>query len=84
MFNLERPHHDLPTTPITAPRRRLSGGLLVAIIAGAVLALGFCAIVVVGVLSLLGHSVTPTTLVSTDGKSQITAPGTWRKLDNLN
>ena len=73
-----------PTTPAEAPRRRLSRGLLVAIIAGAVLALGFCAIVAIGVLSLLGQRVAPTTIVSADGKSQISAPGTWRKLDNLN
>jgi hypothetical protein len=72
------------STPVTPVRRRLPGWLIAVIIAGSALALVFCAIMVIGVLTLLGQKVTPTAITADDGKSQVTVPGTWQKLSNLN
>ncbi|MFL5801292.1 MAG: hypothetical protein ACJ8CR_06075 [Roseiflexaceae bacterium] len=72
------------STPATPVRRRFPGWLIAVIIAGSVLALVFCAIMVIGVLTLLGQKVTPTAITADDGKSQVTVPGTWQKLSNLN
>src|SRR5580765_1302488 len=72
------------STPATPTRRRFPGWLIGVIIAGSVFALALCAIMVIGVLTLLGQKVTPTQINSDDGKTQVAVPGTWQKLTNLN
>ena len=72
------------STPAPPTRRRFPGWLIAVIAAGSVFALILCAIVVIGVLTLLGQKVTPTMITSDDNTSQVTVPGTWQKLSNLN
>jgi hypothetical protein len=72
------------SVPAPPPRRRFPGWLIALIAAGSVFALVLCAIIVIGVLTLLGQKVTPTTITSDDSISQVAVPGTWQKLSNLN
>jgi thiol-disulfide isomerase/thioredoxin len=71
-----------PAAPST-PSRRIPGWLIALIAVGGLGALGFCAIVVIGILTLLGARVTPAPLVAVDGQSQLSVPGAWRSVTDL-
>jgi thioredoxin len=49
----------LPSAPLTPPRRRFPRWLIAVLIAGGIGTLAFCAIISIGVLTLLGSKVTP-------------------------
>ena len=72
-----------PASP-PVPRRTFPRWLIVLLVLGSLGTLAFCAILVVGVLTLLGGKVTPTVINAIDGKSHVTVPGTWHALTNLN
>jgi hypothetical protein len=76
---------DLSTPAAVPPPRSSRWPLVVAMIAAGAVGLCLCAIVTVGVLSLLGRRVeTPTIITATDGQSQLTVPSTWTTQTDLN
>lgn len=81
---------DLPATPTPEPaKKRFPRWLLIALLVSVPVMLVFCAIVSIGVLTLLGQRVDPATLpkntvTSTDGHSQVAIPSSWNAQDDLN
>ncbi|HET9223756.1 MAG TPA: hypothetical protein VFO07_14690, partial [Roseiflexaceae bacterium] len=73
--------------PQTPPRRTFPRWLIAVLVVGGLGALAFCAILVIGILSLLGSKVTPTAaptvIKATDGQSSVTVPKTWRAMTTL-
>jgi hypothetical protein len=69
--------------PAPPARRGLPGWAIALIAVGSLFVLGFCVIVVIGVLTLLGGRV-DAPLRSDDGSIQVTAPGTWKQIPDLN
>jgi hypothetical protein len=86
---------DLPSAlppglpPAAAPKRRFPRWLLIGLLITVPVMLIFCAIVGIGVLTLLGQRVDSTTgprsvITSTDGHSQVSVPSSWSNQDDLN
>ncbi len=73
----------LPNTP---PRRSFPVWLIVVLVVAGLAMLGVCAIVSIGVLTLLGQRVdpTPTVITASDGQSQVTVPASWQTSTELN
>jgi hypothetical protein len=82
------PDHSAASAPEPA-KKRFPRWLLIALLVSVPVMLVFCAIVAVGVLTLLGQRVDPATLpkstvTSTDGHSQVSIPSSWSAQDDLN
>ncbi len=67
---------EVSPVPSAQPRRPFRWWILAIIIVG-LMGLAVCGIVGVGMLTLLGQEVEPSTITATDGQSQITLPVGW-------
>jgi hypothetical protein len=75
---------NIPAPVTDQPRKKLPGWLIAVIVGSVLLGLAICAIVGIGVLTLLGSRVETKVITATDGQSQLTVPGTWNTLRDLN
>lgn len=65
------------------PPRRFPPWLIVVLALAGVVSLGVCALIAVGVLTLLGQQTSTTVITASDGQSQITIPGGWQQMTDL-
>lgn len=84
---MQPPYQVPPTVPLQQPPKQNSTLKIVLIVAGVVVAAMCLCIGVIGVLTLLGQRVDSTAtkvFTASDNNSQISAPTSWRVIDDLN